>query len=154
LSAQHRRRRSTLPVAAAGRSLLPRIARRPDILTLTRPQPNTITRADSDHAYVTAAQIDQTVPIVTVQRAFDRVWAGEEVAVNVPSLGGRSSFIGAVLGTLPEVEILPAGDGQPARARLAPSTTPAARTPPRGYDELILALRPLSPARPALRDRP
>lgn len=47
----------------------------------------------------------QPVPVTAVQEAIDQLVAHGEVVVDVPSLGHRSSFLGAVLAALPGVQV-------------------------------------------------
>ena len=75
-----------------------------------------------------------TFSLNKVQEAADRVFAGEEVPINTASVGSRSAFVGAVLRSLPGVEVLT----DPARARLARGGTQ--RNPAWEYDELVLSL--------------
>lgn len=49
-----------------------------------------------------------------VQDALDRLFREGEVVVSVSSVGYRSAFIGAVLGTVPDIEVL----RDPLRVRL------------------------------------
>jgi hypothetical protein len=72
-----------------------------------------------------------SVSISLVQNAVDRIYDGEEVVFNPHN---RSAFLGAVLETMDQVEVLTA----PRRARLASRT--ARRNPDWEFDELILAL--------------
>lgn len=112
------------------------------IYTPTERRPNTVVSLDADTVLVrTADSPAQPVRISEIQAAIDRVWAGEEVLIRPQSVGYRSSFIGAVLDSLPDVEVL----GNPPRARRGPGehrVQPKApgRNPPWEYDELILAL--------------
>jgi hypothetical protein len=50
----------------------------------------------------------QPVPIDQVQAGLDRLTEEGEIEVSVPELGHRSSFIGAVLRTLPGAVLIPA----------------------------------------------
>ena len=72
--------------------------------------------------------------IVEVQATIDRVWDGEEVPISPEAIGFRSAFVGAVLGSMPDVKVL----DDPLRVRLIRTQT--TRNPPWEYDELILAL--------------
>jgi hypothetical protein len=54
-----------------------------------------------------------------VQDALDRLFREGEVVVSVPSVGYRSAFIGAVLGTVPDIEVL----RDPLRVRLRSDRT-------------------------------
>jgi 5-methylcytosine-specific restriction protein A len=73
------------------------------------------------------------VSIALVQDVADRVFSGEEVVFDPQA---RSAFVGAVLLTIPEVEVL----ADPRRARLRPEAAPAPGNPDWTFDELILAL--------------
>ena len=50
--------------------------------------------------------LGQPVPIDWVQSGLDRLWKACEIEVSVASLGYRSSFIGAVLLSLPDTVLL------------------------------------------------
>jgi hypothetical protein len=84
--------------------------------TATRRQPNRILRVTSDDVIVATPRSPsgQPVPIEWVQAAFDRLCAGEEVRISVPSLGYRSAFVGASMMSLSGTELISA----PARVRL------------------------------------
>jgi 5-methylcytosine-specific restriction protein A len=101
-----------------------------------RGRPNTVLAVSDQKVYVSTGRSPggQPVEIADVQSTVDRVWGGEEVPISPEAVGFRSAFIGAVLGTMSEVEILE----DPLRVRLRPQPTP--RNPPWEYDELILAL--------------
>jgi 5-methylcytosine-specific restriction protein A len=73
------------------------------------------------------------VSIGLVQDVADRVFAGQEVVLDPQA---RSAFVGAVLLTMPEVEVL-AG---PRRARLRAEARPTPTNRDWTFDELILAL--------------
>jgi len=47
------------------------------------------------------------VPIADVQAAMDMLASSVEIAIDVPTVGYRSAFIGAVLATLPGATVLP-----------------------------------------------
>jgi hypothetical protein len=87
------------------------------IWTATRRQPNRIVRVTEEDVIVATDKSPggQPIPLEWVQSAFDRLTAGEEVRISVPSLGYRSAFVGAALLSLPGVEILRA----PTRVRIA-----------------------------------
>lgn len=87
------------------------------IRTLSQEKPNTILRLDGTRAYVGTERTPagEPVPVSEVQAALDRLTAGEEVEVNVDSLGHRSAFIGAVLAQVPGAVVLPT---RPRRVRL------------------------------------
>lgn len=80
--------------------------------------PNTIVDVMSTDVLVATERspAGQPVPIRQVQDGLDRVLATREVEVSVPSLGHRSSFIGAVLRTLPGAVVIPT---TPPRIQLA-----------------------------------
>jgi hypothetical protein len=73
------------------------------------------------------------VSIALVQDVADRVFAGEEVEFDPQA---RSAIVGAVLQTMPEVEVL----ADPRRARLRAGLPAARVNPDWTFDELILAL--------------
>jgi hypothetical protein len=91
------------------------------INTVARREPNEILRLEPDAAIVGTARSPggQPVELSLVQSALDRLMSGEEVGIDVESLGHRSSFVGAVLATIPGVEI--ATDPTRVRLRLAAS---------------------------------
>lgn len=72
------------------------------------------------------------VSISLVQGTVDRIWDGEEVIFNPHN---RSAFLGAVLATMPQVEVLT----DPRRARMRAGAT-VGQSPAWEPDELILAL--------------
>ena len=72
------------------------------------------------------------VSISLVQNAVERIYEGEEVVFNPHN---RSAFLGAVLETMDEIEVLT----DPRRARLKQGVT-ARGNPDWEFDELILAL--------------
>ncbi len=57
----------------------------------------------------------QPIPIEMIQRGLDLIWRDGTVTVDVPTLGHRSSFVGAVLATLPGVTV----SGSPPRLALS-----------------------------------
>jgi len=75
------------------------------------------------------------VPIQWVQDAADDLFANGEIGINVKEASYRSSFVGAVLATLPGAKAL----SGPARVILDGSSG-TGRNPPWEYDELLLAL--------------
>lgn len=85
--------------------------------TLTHHKPNTVLRVDAETAFVATKKspTGEPVPLHEVQSALDRLTAGEEVEVTVPSLGHRSSFIGAALAAVPGAVVLPT---RPRRVKL------------------------------------
>ncbi len=86
------------------------------IWTATHRQPNRILRVSASDVIVATEKSPggQVVPLEWVQSAFDRLAAGEEVRVSVPSLGYRSAFIGAAMLSLPNARLLT----PPTRVRL------------------------------------
>src|SRR5580658_10045846 len=62
----------------------------------------------------------ERVPIESVQSGLDRLLANREIEVSPPSLGYRSSFVGAVLLTLPGAVAIQAS---PPRIRLTDPLT-------------------------------
>lgn len=95
------------------------------IYTLGQRRPNRILAIDGNDVIVATdkSRAGQPVPIEWVQDALDRLSRDRELLVSVKSVGYRSAFIGAVLGTLPGVEVLT----RPRRVRLggsAPTDTP------------------------------
>lgn len=73
------------------------------------------------------------VSLALIQDVADRVFAGEEVVFD-PQV--RSAFVGAVLLTIPEVEV----SADPRRARLRAESRRSPKNPDWTFDELILAL--------------
>jgi hypothetical protein len=84
--------------------------------TATRRQPNRILGVTPTQVVVATdkSPAGQPVPLEWVQSAFDRLAAGEEVRVSVPSLGYRSAFVGAAMLSLPGARVL----SGPTRVRL------------------------------------
>ena len=76
----------------------------------------------------------EPVPLAEIHAAVDRVFDGEEVRINPASVGYRSAFFGAVLQSMPGVEVLQ----KPQRARLAERI--ARPDTEWEYDELVLSL--------------
>jgi 5-methylcytosine-specific restriction protein A len=97
-------------------------------------KPNTIVRVEGSSVLVaTDDNADGArVPLSLVQSVADRVFDGEEVVFDPQA---RSAFVGAVLGTMDQVEVLT----DPRRARLRPGLA-ASSNPDWQFDELILAL--------------
>jgi hypothetical protein len=89
------------------------------IYTLSRQRPNRVLELQDDMVIVATQKSPggEPVPIAWVQDALDRLFRDGEIVVSVESVGYRSAFIGAVLGTLPDVEVLTG----PRRVRLKPS---------------------------------
>jgi hypothetical protein len=73
-----------------------------EIKTLTG-RPNRVLRIEGDDVIVATAKSPngQQVPIAWVQDALDILDRDGEVMINVETVGYRSSFIGAVLATVP-----------------------------------------------------
>ena len=86
------------------------------IYTLAQRRPNRILAIEGDSVIIATEKSPggEPVPIEWVQDALDRLFRDGEVLVSVKSVGYRSAFIGAVLGTLREVEVLT----RPRRVRL------------------------------------
>lgn len=99
---------------------------------------NRVLRVEGDKVIVETARSPQgqPVPISEVQAALDRLTRGDEVAVSVSSLGYRSAFIGAALGSVPGAVVVP---GRPRRIKLANVERAAQANPPWTLDEEILA---------------
>jgi hypothetical protein len=78
------------------------------IYTLGQRRPNRILAIEGDDVIVATgrSQEGQPVSIESVQNALDRLCRDGELLVTKHSVGYRSAFIGAVLGTLPDVEVL------------------------------------------------
>lgn len=98
--------------------------------------PNRVIDVIGDNVIVgtTRSPNGEPVALADIQAAVDRVFDGEEVRIDPDSVGFRSAFVGAVLQSMPGVEVL----HRPQRARLASGT--AQRNPAWQYDELVLAL--------------
>lgn len=73
-----------------------------EISTVTG-RPNLVLRIDGDDVIVATERspVGTAVPIQMVQSGLDRLRESGELEVSVASLGHRSSFVGAVLLTLP-----------------------------------------------------
>ena len=86
------------------------------VYTLGQRRPNRI-RDQGDDVIVATGKSPggEPVPIEWIQNALDRLFGEGELLVNVESVGYRSAFIGAVLGTLPGVEV----ETNPRRVRLS-----------------------------------
>jgi hypothetical protein len=86
------------------------------LYTATRRQPNRILSFTGDDVIVATdkSPMGKPVPVDDVQRAFDRLHAGEEVRIDVRSLGYRSAFVGSAMLSLPGAELL----RNPTRVRL------------------------------------
>jgi hypothetical protein len=109
-----------MPVRTEARTLLESLVGQP-ISTVTG-RPNTVLRAEGDSAVVATSRspAGQPVPIEWVQNGLERLLETGEIEVSVPSLGHRSSFVGAVLLTLPDVVLIRTA---PPRIRLNQPTT-------------------------------
>lgn len=86
------------------------------IWTATQRKPNRILSVTHSEVVVATNKSPrgEAVPLHDVQAAFDRLAAGQEVRISVPSLGYRSAFVGAAMVSLPDTELLRA----PTRVRL------------------------------------
>jgi 5-methylcytosine-specific restriction protein A len=104
-----------------------------ELLTPVERQPNTILGFEGSRVVVATEGNPEgaRVSISLVQNAVDRIYDGEEFIFDRHN---RSAFLGAVLETMDEVDVLT----DPRRARLATGT--ARRNPDWEFDELILAL--------------
>lgn len=78
-----------------------------EIYTLTNRQPNRILGVVGDEVIVATEKSPngRAVPIQWVQDGIDLLVRKGEVAVDVPNLGHRGAFIGAVLATLPSAVV-------------------------------------------------
>jgi hypothetical protein len=95
------------------------------IYTLAQGRPNRILAIEGDTVTVATEKSPsgESVPIEWVQDALDRLFRDGEVLVTVKSVGYRSAFIGAVLGTVPGVEVLT----RPRRVRLGAGNATSAQ---------------------------
>jgi hypothetical protein len=68
---------------------------------------NVVLRVDGDDVIVGTERspAGTPVPLVMVQAALDALYARGEVTVDVPTLGHRSAFVGAILRALPETSV-------------------------------------------------
>lgn len=89
-----------------------------EVRTLTRGMANTILKLESGRARVRTDRSPdgEWVDIDDVQQGLDLLARSGTVRVSVDELGHRSSFVGAVLATLPDVEVLT----KPPRVTLRP----------------------------------
>jgi hypothetical protein len=89
------------------------------VYTLGQRRPNRILAIEGNDVIVATEKSPggEPVPIEWVQDALDRLFAEGELVVSVSSVGYRSAFIGAVLGTLPGAEV----ETNPRRVRLSGS---------------------------------
>jgi hypothetical protein len=95
-----------MPVRTAARTLLESLVGQP-ISTVTG-RPNTVLRVEGDSVVVATSRspTGQPVPIEWVQSGLEQLLETGEIEVSVPSLGHRSSFVGAVLLTLPDAVLV------------------------------------------------
>ena len=72
-------------------------------------RPNTVLSVIGPKVIVATAKSPRgnPIPVAAVQTAMDTLAAEGQVTVDVPSLGYRSAFIGAVLATVPNTAVLP-----------------------------------------------
>jgi len=91
-------------------------------LATIRGRPNTIIEVTNGDAIVATSRspLGQRVPVSWLQEVLDQLRSGETIVVGPASIGYRSSFLGAVLLTLPMIEVM---DGSPPTARLDPAYT-------------------------------
>ncbi len=111
---------AAMPVKTAARTLLESLLGQP-ISTVTG-RPNTVLRVEGDIVVVATSRspTGQPVPIEWVQSGLEQLLETGEIEVSVPSLGHRSSFVGAVLLTLPDAVLVRT---TPPRIRLNQCTT-------------------------------
>ena len=111
---------AAMPAKTAGRTLLESLVGQP-ISTVTG-RPNTVLRVEGDSVVVATSRspTGQPVPIEWVQSGLEKLLETGEIEVSVPSLGHRSSFVGAVLLTLPDAVLVRT---TPPRIRLNQCTT-------------------------------
>jgi hypothetical protein len=109
-----------MPVKTAACTLLESLVGQP-ISTVTG-RPNTVLRLEGDSVVVATSRspTGQPVPIEWVQSGLEQLLETGEIEVSVPSLGHRSSFVGAVLLTLPGTVLIRT---VPPRIRLNRPTT-------------------------------
>jgi 5-methylcytosine-specific restriction enzyme A len=98
--------------------------------------PNRVIRVENDSVIVGTDKSPggEPVPLAEIQAAADRVFDGEEVRIGPGSVAERNAFLGAVLQSMPGVEVL----HRPQRIRLAGHGAPP--DPEWEYDELVLSL--------------
>jgi hypothetical protein len=79
-----------------------------EIYTLTNRQPNRILGVVGDEVIVATEKSPngRAVPVQWVQDGIDLLASGDEVTVDVETLGHRGAFVGAVLATLPGAVVL------------------------------------------------
>jgi hypothetical protein len=106
---------AVMPVKTVVRTLLESLVGQP-ISTVTG-RPNTVLRVEDDNVVVATSRspTGQPVPIEWVRSGLEQLLKTGEIEVSVPSLGHRSSFVGAVLLTLPGAVLIRA---TPPRIRL------------------------------------
>jgi hypothetical protein len=111
---------AAMTVKTAARTLLESLVGQP-ISTVTG-RPNTVLRVDGDSVVVATnrSPTGQPVPIEWVQNGLEQLLETDEIEVSGPSLGHRSSFVGAVLLTLPDAVLIRT---TPPRIRLNQPTT-------------------------------
>src|ERR1017187_3320780 len=95
-----------MPVNAAARPLLESLVGQP--ISAVTGRPNTVLRVEGDSvvAATRRSRTGQPVPIQWVQSGLEQLLETGEIEVSVPSLGHRSSFVGAVLLTLPDAVLI------------------------------------------------
>ena len=97
---------------------------------------NEVLRVEGDRVFVrtghTRPPRGEPVDIDVIEEAARRLWSDGELPINTGSVGFRSAFVGAALGSLPGVEsarrparLVLSGDRRGRRARRAPATTDA-----------------------------
>jgi hypothetical protein len=90
--------------------------------------PNTVLKLAGDNVYVKTGKsaAGQPVPIAWVQNGLDLLWRDRSVPINTEVLEHRSSFVGAVLASLPGAAFVK----DPVRVTLDPPTAPDIATDP------------------------
>lgn len=80
-----------------------------EIYTLTNRMPNRILGVVGDEVIVATGKSPngRAVPVQWVQDGIDLLVREGEIAVDVPTLGHRGAFVGAVLATLPGTVVRP-----------------------------------------------
>jgi putative restriction endonuclease len=88
-------------------------------LLTVRGRPNTVIAVNDGNANVstTRSPTGQSVPVPWLQAVLDRLGAGETVVIHPTDIGHRSSFLAAVLRTLPMIQVT---QETPPTARLVP----------------------------------
>jgi hypothetical protein len=111
---------AAMPVKTATRALLESLVGQPISTVMGRP--NTVLRVEGNSVVVATnrSPTGQPVPIEWVQSGLEQLMETGEIEVSVPSLGHRSSFVGAVLLTLPDAVLIRT---TPPRIRLNQPTT-------------------------------